>query len=306
MALKHSIPNPSSKPNSKNCPEDSLTLSLDDCYTQSVVSRWQADQQLDALDQIADEIPVAMVYNGISHAVMMASPCDLEDFALGFSLSEGIIKTAGEVYGLELVMADTDNLAAGIEVQLSITTQRSMQLKQRRRNLTGRTGCGLCGTESLQQAIRPVKRVPCLPIASPTAVEQALTQLKANQPLQTITGACHGAAWCDLQGNIQLLREDVGRHNALDKLLGALQQSNTDLSEGFVLVSSRASYEMVHKAASRGVSTLVAVSAPTGLALQLAQQAGLNLIGFARPGRHVIYNQSVTTGSTQSFDDSKE
>lgn len=297
MALKQPKPNQS---------EGSLALSLDDCYTQSGVSRWQADQTLDALDQIADEIPVAMVYNGISHAVMMASPCDLEDFALGFSLSEGIIKTADEIYGLELVMAEPENLAAGIEVQLSITTQRSMQLKQRRRNLTGRTGCGLCGTESLQQAIRPVKPVPCLASPSSTAIEQALHQLKANQPLQSITGACHGAAWCNHQGKIQLLREDVGRHNALDKLLGALQRAKTDLSEGFVLVSSRASYEMVHKAASRGVSTLVAVSAPTGLALTLAKQAGLNLIGFARPGRHVIYNQSVTTGLTQSSDDSKE
>ncbi|MDO6561951.1 formate dehydrogenase accessory sulfurtransferase FdhD [Amphritea sp. 1_MG-2023] len=286
--------------------EDSLALSLEDCYTQAAVNRWQADQTLTALDQIADEVPVAMVYNGISHAVMMASPCDLDDFALGFSLSEGIIKTADELYGLELVRAEADNLAAGIEIQLSITTQRSMQLKQRRRNLTGRTGCGLCGTESLQQAIRPVKQVPCLPPASPAAVEHALQQLQANQPLQTITGACHGAAWCDLQGNIQLLREDVGRHNALDKLVGALQRAATDLSQGFILVSSRASYEMVHKAASCGISSLVAVSAPTGLALQLAQQAGLNLIGFARPGRHVIYHQSITTGTTQSFDDSEE
>ncbi|MBN1005088.1 formate dehydrogenase accessory sulfurtransferase FdhD [Amphritea pacifica] len=271
-------------------PESRVTV--ESCYQQSAVTRWQQGQWLDALDSIAEEIPVAMVYNGISHVVMMASPCDLEDFALGFSLSEGIIKKPEEIYGLDLVMADPQSLAAGIEVQISITTQRSMQLKQRRRNLTGRTGCGLCGAESLQQAIRPVKAVTTSPPPGPEAIEAALQRLTDKQPLQGITGACHGAAWCDNEGNIQLLREDVGRHNALDKLLGALQRKHTTLSEGFVLVSSRASYEMVHKAASGGISTLVAVSAPTGLALDLAKQAGLNLIGFARPGRHVVYNQS--------------
>ncbi|WP_428034437.1 formate dehydrogenase accessory sulfurtransferase FdhD [Amphritea sp.] len=267
-------------------------MSADNCYHQSVVSRWHKGQTLDALDSIAEEIPVAMVYNGISHAVMMASPCDLEDFALGFSLSEGIIQKPQEIYGIDLMMADTESLAAGIEIQISITTQRSMQLKQRRRNLTGRTGCGLCGAESLQQAIRPVRAVAPRPSAPPEAIENAIRQLTENQPLQSITGACHGAAWCDRSGNILLLKEDVGRHNALDKLLGALQRLQINLAGGFVLVSSRASYEMVHKAASSGISTLVAVSAPTHLALNLAKQAGLNLIGFARPGRHVIYNQS--------------
>ncbi|UTW04393.1 formate dehydrogenase accessory sulfurtransferase FdhD [Amphritea atlantica] len=278
-------------------PETRVTV--EGCYKQSAVIRWQQGQTLDALDSIAEEIPVAMIYNGISHVVMMASPCDLEDFALGFSLSEGIIRKPEEIYGLDVVMADPQSLAAGIEIQISITTQRSMQLKQRRRNLTGRTGCGLCGAESLQQAIRPVKPVPPLPPAAPAAVQAAISQLTEKQPLQAITGACHGAAWCDKGGNIQLLREDVGRHNALDKLLGALQRENTDLSDGFALVSSRASYEMVHKASSCGISTLVAVSAPTGLALNLAKQAGLNLIGFARTGRHVIYNQAEIADSEE-------
>ena len=272
--------------------EPEVSVTVENCYKQSTVTRWQKGQMLDALDRIAEEIPVAMVYNGISHVVMMASPCDLEEFALGFSLSEGIIKKPEEIYAIELMMADENNLASGIEIQMSITTQRSMQLKKRRRNLTGRTGCGLCGAESLKEAIRPVKPVPVLPLVTPAAVESAVSQLSAKQPLQNITGACHGAAWCDNQGNIQLLREDVGRHNALDKLLGALQHKQINLSEGFALVSSRASYEMVHKASSCGISTLVAVSAPTGLALDLAKQAGLNLIGFARPGRHVIYNQA--------------
>ncbi|WP_290702842.1 formate dehydrogenase accessory sulfurtransferase FdhD [Amphritea sp.] len=295
MALK--------KPTEK---ESDISVTEESCYKQSAVTRWQKGQSLDALDSIAEEIPVAMIYNGISHVVMMASPCDLEEFAMGFSLSEGIIRKPEEIYAIDLMMADPENLVSGIEIQMSITTQRSMQLKKRRRNLTGRTGCGLCGAESLQQAIRPVKPVPALPLATPAAVENAVGQLTGKQPLQNITGACHGAAWCDSEGNIQLLREDVGRHNALDKLLGALQHENINLSEGFALISSRASYEMIHKASSCGISTLVAVSAPTGLALDLAKQAGLNLIGFARPGRHVIYNRSTKADSIKTSGDSKE
>ncbi|MEH6577828.1 MAG: formate dehydrogenase accessory sulfurtransferase FdhD [Amphritea sp.] len=274
--------------------EDSVSLSVDNCHNQATVSRWQDNCQLDALDSIAEEIPVAMIYNGISHVVMMASPCDLEDFATGFSLSEGIVQTPLEIYDIDVV-ADAEELSAGVEIRMSITTQRSVQLKQRRRNLTGRTGCGLCGAESLEQAIRPIKPVPAVKLIKHEAVEQAVTQLTQYQPLQSLTGASHGAAWCNQSGEIQLLREDIGRHNALDKLLGALKQTGTDLTDGFVLISSRASYEMVHKSSSCGVSTLVAVSAPTRLALDLAKQAGLNLIGFARPGRHVIYNQAETS-----------
>jgi FdhD protein len=285
--------------------DDSVSLSMDNCHNQAAVSRWQHNCQLDALDSIAEETPVAMIYNGISHVVMMASPCDLEDFAVGFSLSEGIVKTPHEIYEIDVV-ADADNLNSGVEIRMSITTQRSVQLKQRRRNLTGRTGCGLCGAESLEQAIRPIKAVSPVPMLQPAAVEQAVAQLTRQQPLQSLTGAFHGAAWCNQSGAIQLLREDIGRHNALDKLLGALKQSDTDLSDGFVLVSSRASYEMVQKSTSCGVSTLVAVSAPTRLALDLAKQAGLNLIGFARPGRHVIYNQAELASSDKPSADSEE
>jgi len=281
--------------------QESVSLNVDNCHNQAAVSRWHKGQQLDALDSIAEEIPVAMVYNGISHVVMMASPCDLEDFAIGFSLSEGIVKSAQEIYEIDVV-ANSEELSEGVEIRMAITTQRSVQLKQRRRNLTGRTGCGLCGAESLQQAIRPVKAVTPAPMIQPKAVETAVSQLTEKQPLQSLTGAFHGAAWCDLQGNIQMLREDIGRHNALDKLLGALKSTETDpafqVENGFALVSSRASYEMVQKSTSCGISTLVAVSAPTRLALDLAKQAGLNLIGFARPGRHVIYNQAEANPST--------
>lgn len=287
----------------KYAPEpENNSLAMDNCFQQAKVTRRHDSKQVDALDCIAEEIPVALVYNGISHVVMMASPADLEDFALGFSLSEGIVHNADEIYDIESIPSAPDNLNAGIEVQISITTQRAIQLKQQRRNLTGRTGCGICGAESLLQAIRPVNVVNPHPTPNTAAVENAIQQLTAKQPLQNITGACHGAAWCDGAGNIQLLREDVGRHNALDKLLGILAAENTTTTDGFVLISSRASYEMVQKATSCGVSTLVAVSAPTKMALDLARQANLNLIGFARPGRHVIYNQALLAPAITSKD----
>ncbi|MBA2779834.1 formate dehydrogenase accessory sulfurtransferase FdhD [Billgrantia kenyensis] len=236
-------------------------------------------------DSIAVETAVALVYNGISHAVMMATPDDLDDFALGFSLTEGILHTPDELYGIEV-----REEPAGIAVHLEIATQRFMELKQRRRSLAGRTGCGLCGTESLEQAIRPIGRVEA-PAVDDGAIQQALEALKWHQPLQRETGATHGAAWCDLGGRIQLAREDVGRHNALDKLIGALVTRGFDPRQGFVLVSSRASYEMVQKCASAGIGCLVAVSAATSLAIEQARQAGLKLVGFARSGRHVIYHQ---------------
>lgn len=236
-------------------------------------------------DSIAVETAVALVYNGISHVVMMTTPADLEDFALGFSLTEGILYTPDELYGIEV-----REEAAGVAVHLEIATQRFMELKQRRRSLAGRTGCGLCGTESLEQAIRPIGRVAA-PAVDDGAIQQALEALKWHQPLQRETGATHGAAWCDLDGKILLAREDVGRHNALDKLIGAMVSRRLTVADGFALVSSRASYEMVQKCASVGIGCLVAVSAPTSLAIEQARQAGLLLVGFARTGRHVIYHQ---------------
>ncbi|WNK21534.1 formate dehydrogenase accessory sulfurtransferase FdhD [Halomonas piscis] len=241
-------------------------------------------------DTLAAEIPVALVYNGISHAVMMASPADLADFALGFSLSEGILAHPHECYDLRV-----HEEALGLAVHLEIATQRLMELKQRRRSLAGRTGCGLCGTESLEQAIQPIARVQAPPL-SDSAIQHALMALADHQPLQAATGASHGAAWCDASGHIRLVREDVGRHNALDKLIGALSAHSRN-EDGFVLVSSRASYEMVHKSASAGIGALVAVSAATTLAVELAREAGLTLVGFARPGRHVIYHHPATAGA---------
>ncbi|MEX0606242.1 MAG: formate dehydrogenase accessory sulfurtransferase FdhD [Marinobacter sp.] len=244
-------------------------------------------------DVVAQETPVAMVYNGISHAVMLASPADLEDFALGFSLTEGIIESPGELYDLEVEQAPE-----GLSVSMRISNERFAVLKAQRRNMTGRTGCGLCGTESLEQAIRPIKLLRAGVVVSDAAIQRAVQSLRNHQPLQAETGATHGAAWCNLAGDILAVREDVGRHNALDKLIGFQLRTGSDLQQGFALISSRASFEMVQKSAAVGIGCLVAVSAPTALAVAQARKAGLMLVGFARPNRHVIYHPGEASGSS--------
>ncbi|OUS14340.1 formate dehydrogenase family accessory protein FdhD [Gammaproteobacteria bacterium 53_120_T64] len=246
---------------------------------------WRQGVSLSVDDQLIEEVAVALVYNGISHVVMMTTPDHLEDFALGFSLTEGIIENPKQLYEL-----DTRVLDDGIEIAMTISNERFALLKAARRNMTGRTGCGLCGAESLEQAIRQPAPVIAQQAYSHSAIETAVAQLESRQPLQAITGAVHGAALCHINGNIELLREDVGRHNALDKLYGAVcKQSGSVISERFVLISSRASYELVLKAAVMGVGMLVAVSAPTSLAVRLAEQVNITLVGFARSGRHMVY-----------------
>lgn len=254
-----------------------------------------------SVDTVAEEVPVALVYNGLAHAVMMASPTDLEDFAVGFSLSEGILATADELLDLDCQVETTAEGRVGLTLMLSITTRRMVQLKERRRTLAGRTGCGLCGRERLEDAMRSPTPLdleretdwPRLPLA---ALEYAANALAQRQTLQALTGACHAAAWCRPDGSIDLLREDVGRHNALDKLIGALARRREARDEepgshgpGFALITSRASYEMVHKAATAGMPVLAAISAPTGLAVHTASEAGLTLIGFVRGQRAVVY-----------------
>ena len=257
-----------------------------DCYELFQVEKWEQGESFLAEEKVAQEIPVALVYNGISHVVMMATPHDLEQLALGFSLSEGIINSTEQLYGIDVEIKED-----GIELNIEISAEKFIQLKHWRRNQTGRTGCGLCGAESLQQAIRPVP--PVIPIAPVTSeiLQRAIRSLGDQQFLQQQTGASHCAAWYDLEANMLMLKEDVGRHNALDKLIGALYQQKTDLQRGFVIISSRASYEMVVKSCQAGISCLVAVSAPTALAIKLAKDADLTLIGFARPGRFISYCQ---------------
>lgn len=238
-------------------------------------------------DWVADEVPVALQYNGISHAVMLATPLDLEDFAYGFSLGEGIIDHPGDLQDVEVEPVDE-----GIVLHVQVASRCLMRLKDRRRTLAGRTGCGLCGTESLAQAL-PRMNTQVAPLAiGVDAMARALGEMRRLQALQSATGATHAAAWCDASGAVRVLREDVGRHNALDKLIGALARSRTDARTGFFAVTSRASYEMVQKTVRAGVGVLAAISAPTALAVRHAQQAGLCLIGFARGVDWVAYSNS--------------
>lgn len=239
-----------------------------------------------ATDWVADEVPVALEYNGISHAVMMASPTDLEDFARGFSLTEGIVDTASQIRDIELVVSEQ-----GHTLQIQIAASCFARLKDRRRSLTGRTGCGLCGTDSLAHAVR---RPACVTAPAATfdiaAVARALAALRIQQQLLDATGATHAAAWCHVDGSIALVREDVGRHNALDKLVGALQLADVAAASGFIVVTSRASFEMVQKAACAGVALLAAISGVTALAIDVAQGAGISLLGFARGDNASVYS----------------
>ena len=227
---------------------------------------------------IAEEAPVALVYNGISHAVMMASPVDLADFGFGFSLSEGILAARDEL--LDFGTAETE---VGIEIRMAISLERFRLLRERRRTLAGRTGCGICGVESLEQAVRPVPPVTAATAIPAEAVFAALAELPQRQAVNQLTRSMHAAAWVNRAGRIQLVREDVGRHNALDKLIGAMAWRGLDPAAGFALITSRCSVEMVQKAAAIGIPVLVAISAPTALARRMAEGCGLTLVALARP-----------------------
>lgn len=235
-------------------------------------------------DYVAEECPVALLYHNVPHVVMLASPADLEDLGVGFTLSEGLVSTPSEIRGVELIR-HADSLA----VHLQIAAERFSALLRRQRNLTGRTGCGLCGVESIEEAIRRPPAVrPGLRVKA-LELHAELARLHTQQPLNLATGSVHAVAWAVPGKGIQLVREDVGRHNALDKVIGALVRAGTDVSEGYFIISSRASYEMVQKAAAVGVSLVAAVSAPTAMAIDVAADAGVTLIGFARNDRHVVY-----------------
>lgn len=265
----------------------STPLILDQPFSEFEVTQWQDAEPQRAKDYLAEETPVALIYNGVSHAVMLATAQDLEDFALGFSLSEGIIDSPSELYGIEIQPQQN-----GVALHCDIASERFAQLKQRRRTLAGKTGCGLCGAESLEQAVRYPQPIVTKHVFSAKSVALGLQAIQFGQQLQQKTGATHACAYVLADGSVQTLREDVGRHNALDKLVGALarRKAEHDLADGFVITTSRASFEMVQKTASAGIAMLVAVSAPTGLAVRVAQQCGLTLVGFARKDRYVVYS----------------
>ncbi|HYN76475.1 MAG TPA: formate dehydrogenase accessory sulfurtransferase FdhD [Lamprocystis sp. (in: g-proteobacteria)] len=248
------------------------------------VQQIEGGRTLRRVDEVIEEVPVALVYNGVSHAVMLVTPTDLEDFALGFSLGEGIVGSAGELEGCECVP-----VPQGIECRMALGYTRVTALKERRRTLAGRTGCGLCGVESLAALERPT--VPVARTCTPRtgAIARALAELPQHQPLFRRTGGGHAAAWVGADGQVRLVREDVGRHNALDKLIGALARAHFAPTDGFAICTSRASYEMVQKAMTAGIGLLVAVSAPTASAIRLAQAAHITLVGFARGERMLVY-----------------
>ena len=249
----------------------------------SVSRRLQEDgTSIENVDAVVAEVPVAMSFNGISYAVMMATPCDLEDFIRGFAISEGIVGSARAIFDIDLECGDV-----GVAVNATVSNETAHRLKSRRRSMAGPSGCGLCGIESIEHMTRDIEPLQAANLPSQAALDNALSGMRQRQVLSQSTSGAHAAVWCDMDGNIVTLREDVGRHNALDKLIG---WHSSEPADGFVLVSSRASYEMVAKAATAGIGVLAAVSAPTSMAIETARAANLKLIAFASNGRHALYS----------------
>jgi FdhD protein len=239
-----------------------------------------------AHDNVAEEMPLALVVNGISQVVMMVTPRDLEAFAAGFALTEGLVDSRAQIYDIELRLH-----ARAAEVELTVAQEAFQRLKGRRRALAGRTGCGVCGIESLELLdLAPERMAPAaLPVDPGAAIARAAAELPRHQTLMQETGGVHAAAWCGLDGAIAAVFEDVGRHNALDKLVGHLALAGADLRGGFVFMSSRASYELARKTARMGIPMLATISAPSSLAIDIAAQAGLKLASFCRRDGFVEY-----------------
>jgi FdhD protein len=233
---------------------------------------------------VAEEVPIALVYNGRPYVVVMATPSDLEDLAVGFSVTEGIVSDGANIERIEAVRA-----SHGIELQLQISSADAERLGERVRGLVSRTGCGLCGVETIGDALRVPAEVGRSLGVDRSALWRASAELSRRQSVNNTTNAVHGAGWSTPQGDLQIAREDVGRHNALDKVLGALARRGTPASAGFIVVTSRASYEMVQKAAVCGVELVAAISRPTGLAIRFADAAGVTLVGLLRGESANVY-----------------
>ncbi|MDF0580262.1 formate dehydrogenase accessory sulfurtransferase FdhD [Bradyrhizobium yuanmingense] len=246
---------------------------------------WRNNAASEGTRFVPEETPLALTYNGGTYAVMMGTPQNLEDFAVGFSVSEGIVKSVDDIKSLEMVRLDD-----GIELRMWLASEDAARINQRRRHIAGPTGCGICGVESIAEAVRPAAIVPDGQTFTP---EQVMAAMQAIAPLQSInlqTRAVHAAAFWSPTGNLVALREDVGRHNALDKLAGALARSRNEPRNGMVLLTSRVSVEMVQKTAAMGGPVMVAVSAPTALAVRTAEAAGITLIAIARQDGFEIFS----------------
>ncbi|HET8942102.1 MAG TPA: formate dehydrogenase accessory sulfurtransferase FdhD [Rudaea sp.] len=265
------------KPENKSSPGDAVA-SRKLLRVRGDVAHWEDDR-------LAVEVPVALNVAGEAFAVMLVTPCDLRDYALGFCLSEGIVDDSAQLRGVQV-----RERVEGIELELDLAPDAAQRLRGRLRTLEGRSGCGLCGAASMEQVVRVPVSVQSQPRLDRHALRVALEALPGLQPINAACGATHAAAWCDERGDIVVVREDIGRHNALDKLIGALHAAAFDPGDGFVLLSSRASYEMVMKAAQVGMAIVVAISAPTSLAVMLAEQANVTLVGFARGDDCTIYS----------------
>ncbi|UPG85177.1 formate dehydrogenase accessory sulfurtransferase FdhD [Luteibacter aegosomatis] len=238
------------------------------------------------VDRLAEEVPVAMHVDGEPFAVMMASPVDIEDFARGFALTEGRVASIGDIASI-----DVREVLEGVLVDVRrASPAKPPATKSAERLMPGRSGCGMCGSRELEDVVRHPAPVAEGPVLDAAAVERALQGLRERQPINAFTGSVHAAAWARANGDIVLVREDVGRHNALDKLIGAMSVEGIGTRDGFVVITSRASYEMVTKAAVAGMAVVVAISAPTALAVHLARECRVTLIGFARTGRFNVYS----------------
>ena len=255
-------------------------------YQERAAVRHRGGVQSRAVDRVAEEVPVALVFNGISHAVMMATPRELEEFAVGFALTEGIVKSRAEIFDMEVRLC-----GGSAEVELTIAQPAFLQLKDKRRTLSGRSGCGVCGIESLELLDLDPEPInaPALPEPLAPAIARAARELGEHQALMRATGGVHAAAWCQPDGAIVAVFEDVGRHNGLDKLIGHLALKGVDMRGGFVFMSSRGSYELARKAARMQIPMLATISAPSTLAIDIATQAGLKLVSFCRQDGYVEY-----------------
>jgi FdhD protein len=257
---------------------------------------WRAEGLAGGERTIPEEVAIAFTYNGSSYAVMMATPQDLEDFAYGFSLTERIIKSPAEIEQLEIIEQDI-----GVELQMRLAEPHATAFRDRRRYLAGPTGCGLCGIESLTEAMRTPSTVSDEIAFAPKDIMTALDALSVKQTINRSTRAVHAAAFFRPGNGLVALREDVGRHNALDKLAGALARASERSNDGFCIVSSRLSIEMVQKAAAIGVPVIVAISAPTALAVRVAESAGLTLIAVARNDGFEIFTHPQRIKQDQSL-----
>jgi FdhD protein len=240
---------------------------------------------LELLRRIPIEAPIAIEYNGVGYAVMMATPADLEAFAVGLTLAEGLVERAGEIEDINV-----HAIEGGWVVRITLPPARLGAVIERARTRVSESSCGLCGIESIEQVLRPLPPVTGRIATSRAAIARALAELPEHQPLSHATGAVHAAAFCSPDGRILAAREDVGRHNALDKLVGTLALDGTDPASGFILLSARCSYELVEKTVRAGCPMLVTISAPTSLAVERAIAAGLTLVALARSDNALVLN----------------